>query len=159
MKKSIKKELMKLATGELASVFMFWVCYFIWFKEHIIQVSYPLTVLSLILIQGSLYWFICLRRLENKNITFNSTGKFYFFLKYINLLLILGYIPILIVSKLISFKYYFCGIFLILFAIIEFINYFLARLSYPNIAVLISQIKTKSLRKSKLAKEIETFRL
>lgn len=99
MKKFIEKELLKLSTGELASVFAFWLCYFIWFKEHTVQVIYSLTVLCLVLLQGSVYWFICLKRLTNKNITFNSTGKYYFVLKYINLLLILGYIPILIVSK------------------------------------------------------------
>ena len=130
MKKFIEKELLKLSTGELASVFAFWFCYFIWFKEHTVQVIYSLTVLCLVLLQGSVYWFICLKRLTNKNITFNSTGK-----------------------------YYFWGVFLILFAIIKFINYFLVRLSYTNIGLLISQIKTRSLRKSKLAKEIEISRL
>lgn len=90
---------------------------------------------------------------------FKRTGKYYFVLKYINLLLLLGYIPILIISPTVTFKYYFWGVFLLLFAFIEFINYFLFRLSYKNVGILISQIKTRNLRKSKLAKEIEVSRL
>ncbi|HNX92226.1 MAG TPA: hypothetical protein PKI17_01775 [Syntrophomonas sp.] len=156
MKKVLKKQLIKLSTGELASILAFWLCYFVAIKEHTVQVIYPLSVLSFILLQGSIYWFICLIRLTKKHITFKSAGRYYFVLKHINLLLILGFIPILIFCQSVSFKYYFWGIFLILFALIEFINYFLVRLSYPNPGIQISRIKTKSLRKSKLAKEIET---
>jgi len=154
MKKVLKKQLIKLSTGELASIFAFWLCYFVAFKENTIQVIYPLTVLSFILLQGSIYWFICLIRLTKEHITFKSAGRYYLILKYINVLLILGYIPVLIVCQSVSFKYYFWGVFLIMFALIEFINYFIVRLSYPNPSILISRIKTKSLRKSKLAKEI-----
>lgn len=159
MKKMIKKELIKLSTGELASVLVFWLCYFMWFKENTIHVIYPLSVLCLILLQGSIYWFICLIRVIDKNIVFKRTGKYYFILKYIDVLLMLGYIPVLMISPTVKFKYYFWGVFLILFALIEFTNYFLFRLSYKNVAILISQIKTGRLRKSKLAKEIEISRL
>lgn len=159
MKKIIKKELIKLSTGEFASVFAFWLCYFLWFKEHTIHVVYPLSVLCFLLMQGSTYWFICLIRVTQKNMLFKRIGKFYLALKYIDMLLLLGYIPILLISPTVTLKYYFWGIFLILFAFIEFINYFLFRLSYKNVSILISQIRTGSLRKSKLAKEIEFSRL
>jgi hypothetical protein len=43
------------------------------------------------------------------------------------------------------------------FTLIEFINYSLVRLSYPNVGVRFTQIKTRSLRKSKLARELEAY--
>jgi len=76
-----------------------------------------------------------------------------------NLILILGYIPVLILSEIVAFKYYFWGAFLIIFALIEFINYFHYKLSYKNVSISISQMKTGKLKKSKLAKEIEVQRV
>jgi hypothetical protein len=155
----LKKELNKLWTGELASVLAFWMCYFIWAKDHTIQIIYPLSVLCLILVQGSVYWLICLNRLTRHKNCFNNVGKFFGVLKYLDMALLFAYILILLISPIVPFKYYFVGIFLGLFGLVEFINYFLYRLSYKNIVVLISQIKSQTLKKSRLAKEIEKARL
>lgn len=156
MKNSIKNELFKLCTGEFASILSFWFCYYMWFKEHNIVVIYPLCILSLILLEASIYWFVLLTRIKTNKTFFNSIGKYYLMFKYINLIFIIGYLPV-IFSQPATFKYYFGGIFLIIFTIIEYVNYFYVRLSYSNIGILISQIKSNSLRKSKLAKEISTY--
>ena len=70
LKNRIKNELTKLWTGELVAVISFWVCFFI-IKDRLlntkmlISILYPLTILSLILIQGSIYWLILLKRLSS----------------------------------------------------------------------------------------------
>lgn len=155
MKHQLEKELNKLWTGELASVLVFWLCYFLWTKNHTIHVLYPLLTLCLILIQGSAYWLICLTRLIRKKNSFRYAGKIFRVLKYADAILLIAYIPILLMSPIVSLQYYLVGIFLILFSFVEYINYFLYRLSYKKLSILLLQIRSNSLRKSKLAKEIE----
>lgn len=154
MKKAVEKELLKLATGELASILVFWLCYLLWFRRPVAPVMYSLSVLCFVLLQGSVYWFICLRRLTRKTAASKVTGKCYRALKFLDVLLIAGFVPVLIVSRPADFSTYFWGIFLILFAIVELVNYYLVRLSYPRIGILLSQIQTGRLRKSKIAEEI-----
>jgi len=142
MQHKLKKELNKLWTGELASVLVFWLCYFIWAKHHTIQVIFPLSILCLILMQGSIYWLICLRRLTPNKNYFKSAVKVFDVLKTLDAILLLAYIPILLISPVVLFRYYFVGIFLALFGVVEFINYFLFRLSYKDTFILISQIRS-----------------
>lgn len=157
MRKKIKKELFKLFTSELLSCFLFIFCYFIWFKENQIQITYPMTLLCFILLQVSFYWLICLLKLNNN---FNSIKfiKIYLVLKYIDFILLLGYIPIILLSPFISNLYYVGSVFLILFTMIEYINYFIVRLSYPKISILIRKITSRKLTKSSLAKDIERIK-
>ena len=66
----IKKELINLWTGELAAVVAFWMCFFTmkgWLTDPkmMVLVLYPLLILSFILLQGSGYWFILLKRMSN----------------------------------------------------------------------------------------------
>ena len=70
LREKIKKELMSLCTGELAAVISFWFCFFMYKKwlvetKMMLQIMYPLMVLSFILIQGSIYWFVLFKRMSN----------------------------------------------------------------------------------------------
>ena len=124
-KSKIKHELTKLWTGELVAVISFWICFFIFKKwlintKMLISIIYPLTVLSLILIQGSIYWLI--------------------------LIIILNYVNVTVMIS---------AIFILAFALIEWINYYKIRLSYSyNPLVLLRRIKNGKLSKSRIAREI-----
>lgn len=152
MKKNLIKELTNLYTGELASILVFWFVYYLRFKDFVPQVFYPLLILSFILLQGALYWLICLLRLKGKKI--KNVGKIFYILKYLNLILILLSIPVIVMSHYDNVFYAILGAFLLLFAITEWVNYFIVRLSYKNPKTLISLIRHNNLKKSKLAKEI-----
>lgn len=152
MKKGLINKLTQLYTGELASIVVFLSIYYLKFKDFVLPVFYPLLVLCFILFQGALYWFICLQRLKGKYIK-NVGGGFYI-LKYFNLALIVVSIPIILIGNYNNVFHIIVGFFLLLFAIVEWINYFFVRLSYRNPKILIVLIKHSKLKKSKLAKEI-----
>lgn len=152
MKKILIKELTNLYTGELASILVFWFVYYLDFKDFVPQVFYPLLILSFILLQGSIYWLICLLRLKGKRI--KNIGKIFYILKYLNLILILLAILIITKSHYDNVLYDIFGVFLLMFAITEWLNYFIVRLSYKNPKTIIRLIKHKKVKKSKLANEI-----
>lgn len=69
LREKIKKELISLCTGELAAMISFWFCFFMlkkWLVDPkvMLQIMYPLMVLSFILIQGSIYWFVSFKRMS-----------------------------------------------------------------------------------------------
>ena len=155
----IKQELTKLWTGELVAVISFWICFYIFKKWLIntkmsISVIYPLTVLSLILIQGSIYWLILLKRLSTPQFAITNTRKIYSILKIVDLILLCVGIPIIILNY-VNVTVMISAIFILAFAVIEWINYYKIRLSYSyNPLVLLKHIKNGKLSKSRLAKEI-----
>ena len=65
----MKQKLFNLAAGELVSVIVFWINFFI-FKKMIIvtnslcPISFSLFVLSFILVQGSAFWCILIKRIS-----------------------------------------------------------------------------------------------
>ena len=155
----IKHELTKLWTGELVAVISFWICFFIFKKwlintKMLISIIYPLTVLSLILIQGSIYWLILLNRLSAPQFAIKNTGKIYNIFKIIDFILLWVGIPILILNY-VNVTTMIYAIFILTFALIEWINYYKIRLSYSyNPLVLLKNIKNGKLSKSRLAREI-----
>nr|WP_315100756.1 hypothetical protein [uncultured Catonella sp.] len=155
----IKQELIRLWTGELVAVISFWICFFIFKKwlintKMLISVIYPLTVLSFILIQGSIYWLILLKRLSMPQFTITNTKKIYSILKIVDFLLLCLGIPIIILNY-VNVTVMISAIFILAFAVIEWINYYKIRLSYSyNPLVLLKHIKNGKLSKSRLAKEI-----
>ena len=126
--------------------------YYLRFKEFVLPVFYPLLVLCFILLQGASYWFICLQRIKGKNI--KNIGKVFYILKYFNLALIAVSVPAILMSNYDNIFHIIIGLFLLLFAITEWINYFVVRLSYRNPKILIDLFRNNKLRRSKLAKEI-----
>ena len=161
MKNHLKKTLINLAVGELVAVIVFWINFFI-FKKYItdtvsiIPVIFTLSLLSFILIQGSIFWLILLKRISNKNFAKTSLGKIYNHLRRLDIILLYLSILILIVNHqtltttIISLSIW-------IFAIIEYLNYYKGRLSYkPNI--LINYILHGKIRKSRIAREIESYK-
>ena len=155
----IKQELTKLWTGELVAVISFWICFYIFKKwlintKMLISVIYPLAVLSFILIQGSIYWLILLRRLSMPQFAITNTRKIYSILKIVDLILLCVGIPIIILNY-VNVTVMISAIFILAFALIEWINYYKIRLSYSyNPLVLLRHIKNRKLSKSRLAREI-----
>ena len=155
----IKQELTKLWTGELVAVISFWICFFIFKKwlintKMLISVIYPLILLSLILIQGSIFWLILLKRLSTPQFAITNTRKIYSILKIVDLILLCVGIPIIILNY-VNVTVMISAIFILAFAAIEWINYYKIRLSYScNPLVLLKRIKNGKLSKSRLAKEI-----
>ena len=155
----IKQELTKLWTGEFVAVISFWICFYIFKKwlintKMLISVIYPLTVLSFILIQGLIYWLILLKRLSTPKFAITNTKKIYSILKIVDFLLLCVGIPIVILNY-VNVTVMISAIFILAFAVIEWINYYKIRLSYSyNPLVLLRHIKNRKLSKSRLDREI-----
>ena len=160
MKKRIKRKLTNLAIGELVAVMIFWINYFV-FKKYIIDIntlisiSAPLFILSFILVQGSVYWCILIKRLSNPRFAVGLTGKIYNKLKLLNLIL-LFVVFLLIVLNYSAFSIMLISLAIWIFAVIEWVNYYKLQLSYSiNPTVLFRYVLQKKLKKSKIAEEIE----
>ena len=160
MKKPMKQKLVSLATGELVAVLVFWLNFFLlkrWILTTgaLISISFSLFVLSFILIQGSVFWWLLIKRISNPGFAERYTGKIYRVLKILDLILLgVGILIIIFNSSEFPTSIIFLAIWF--FAVIEWINYFKWQLSYSlNPAVLLKYILQRKLRKSKIAKEIE----
>ena len=162
MKKLMKQKLTSLATGELVAVLVFWMNFFLLKKWILttgalisISISFSLFVLSFILIQGSVFWWILIKRISNPGFAERYTGKIYRILKILDLIL-LGVGALIIILNYSEFPTSIISLAIWFFAVIEWINYFKWQLSYSlNPAVLLKYILQRKLRKSKIAKEIE----
>ena len=160
MKKPMKQKLVSLATGELVAVLVFWLNFFLlkrWILTTgaLISISFSLFVLSFILIQGSVFWWLLIKRISNPRFAERYTGKIYRVLKILDLIL-LGVGTLIIIFNSSDFSTFIISVAIWFFAVIEWINYFKLQLSYSlNPAVLLKYILQRKLRKSKIAKEIE----
>ena len=156
----IKQKLYSLASGELVALTVFWLNFFLFKKylttpQALFSIAYPLLLVSLILLQGSLYWWVLIKRLRKPGFAIKQTGRIYGLLRKLDLiLLVLGILIILIEFS--SWPVTLIAVAIWLFALIEWINYFHWQLSYSlNPLVLLSKVANKKLRKSKIAKEID----
>ena len=66
----LKKKLINLASGELVAFLVFWMNFFLLKKwifttEGFISISFSLFLLTFILIQGSVFWWILIKRISN----------------------------------------------------------------------------------------------
>ena len=160
LKKRMKQKLINLAVGELVAVTVFWMNFFIFKKllitaKSLITISFPLFILSFILIQGVVFWCILAKRMSKPGFALKYTGKIYSKLKVLDvILLFVGVLVIILnysgfLTMLIAFAIW-------TFAVIEWINYYKLQLSYSlNPFVLLKYIMQRKLRKSKIAKEID----
>ena len=160
MRGHIKQKLYSLASGELVDLAVFWHNFFLFKKwlttpQSLIAIAYPLLLVSLILLQGSLYWWILIKRLSKPNFAIKQTGRIYGLLRQVDLILLALGIPIILI-EFSSWPVSLIAIAIWLFALIEWINYFHWQLSYSlNPLVLLSKVAKRKLRKSKIAKEID----
>lgn len=156
----MKQKLVSLATGELVAVLVFWLNFFLlkrWILTTgaLISISFSLFLLSFILIQGSVFWWLLIKSISNPRFAERYTGKIYRVLKILDLIL-LGVGTLIIIFNSSDFSTFIISVAIWFFAVIEWINYFKWQLSYSlNPAVLLKYILQRKLRKSKIAKEIE----
>ena len=158
-KVKVRKELVSLCLGEFTAVLSFWFCFFLlknrlsdW--NGLISILYPLSLLTFILLQGSIYWAILIRRLSKPQFGSASVPKLYGGFRILDLVLLISGFPFIVWNTQ-SFQVATIATLIQLFAIIEWLNYYLVRLSYSlNPLVLWKRITKGKLEKSRIAKEL-----
>ena len=155
----IQKELVSLCLGEFTAVLSFWLCFFLlknrlgdW--RSLVTILYPLSLLTFILLQGSFYWAILIRRLSKSQFGSGSVPKLYGGFRILDLILLISGFPFIVWNTQ-SVQVAILATLIQLFALIEWVNYFLVRLSYSlNPLVLWKRITKGKLEKSRIAKEL-----
>lgn len=158
-KKKVRRELVSLCLGEFTAVLSFWFCFFllknrlgVW--NSLATILYPLSLLTFILLQGSIYWSILIRRLSNPQFGSGSVPKLYGGFRILDLVLLISGFPFIVWNTQ-SVQVAIIVMLIQLFALIEWVNYFLVRLSYSlNPLVLWKRIAKGKLEKSRIAKEL-----
>ena len=159
-KEKVRKELGSLCLGEFTAVLSFWFCFLLlknrlgdW--RSLVTILYPLSLLTFILLQGSIYWAILIRRLSNPQFGSGNVPKIYGVLRILDLVLLISGFPFIFWNAQ-SVLVTILATLIQLFALIEWVNYFLVRLSYSlNPLVLWKRITKGKLEKSRIAKELE----
>ena len=160
LKKCLKQKLTNLAIGELAAAAVFWMNFFIFKKrivtvKSLISVSFSLFVLSFILIQGSIFWWILIKRISKPGFAEKYAGRVYNVLKILDVVLLCIGAAVIILNYS-TFHMTILSIAVWIFAAIEWINYYKSQLSYSlNPIVLLKYTLQGKLRKSRIAKEID----
>lgn len=158
-KDKVKKELVSLCLGELAAALSFWLCFFLLKNRlgdvnSLVTILYPLSLLTFILLQGSIYWAILIRRLSKPQFGSASVPKLYGCFRILDLVLLISGFPFIVWNAQ-SVLVTILATLIQLFALIEWVNYFLLRLSYSlNPLVLWKRIAKGKLEKSRIAKEL-----
>ena len=159
-KEKVRKVLVSLCLGEFTAVLSIWFCFFLlknrlsdW--NGLFSILYPLSLLTFILLQGSIYWAILIRRLSNPQFGSGSVPKIYGGFRILDLILLISGFPFIVWNTQ-SVQVAVLATLIQLFALIEWLNYFLVRLSYNlNPLVLWKRIAKGKLEKSRIAKELE----
>ena len=165
MYQKLTNKFFKLFTGELAATVMFagvWLMFLSiheWTKPYLTSIAplFAFLLLEFLLVQGSYYWYLKWRQAKSKNLSVLPEYHLKVFrgLKIMNLLL-LGVGFVLVIYELINYSnefYWF--LFLYLFALAEYINYYHVRLSYQTTEELKGFIRHKKFSRSKLAQELK----
>lgn len=129
--------------------------------EKCIFFIYGMILCIFILYQGQKYWHLKLKKLENK--PFSQSKNLYFFKKskQINLYFIYGIPLIGIIQLLITdvmradLNIIFLSIFVNIFAILEYINYYNRQLMVDNISDFNYIIRNKKFKTASLAKDLK----
>lgn len=158
-KEKVRKELVSLCLGEFTAVLSIWFCFFLlknrlgdW--NGLIYILHPLSLLTFILLQGSIYWAILIRRLSKPQFGSENVPKLYGVLRILDLVLLISGFPFIVWNAQ-SVLVTILATLIQLFALIEWVNYFLLRLSYSlNPLVLWKRITKGKLEKSRIAKEL-----
>ena len=158
-KEKVRKELVSLCLGEFTAVLSIWFCFFLlknrlgdW--RSLFSILYPLSLLTFILLQGSIYWAILIRRLFKPQFGSASVPKLYGGFRILDLILLISGFSFIVWNTQ-SVQVAVLAALIQLFALIEWVNYFLVRLSYSlNPLVLWRRIAKGKLEKSRIAKEL-----
>lgn len=158
-KEKVRKELVSLCLGELTAVLSIWFCFFLLKNRlgdvnSLVSILYPLSLLTFILLQGSIYWAILIRRLFKPQFGSASVPKLYGGFRILDLILLISGFSFIVWNTQ-SVQVAVLAALIQLFALIEWVNYFLLRLSYSlNPLVLWRRIAKGKLEKSRIAKEL-----
>ena len=158
-KEKVRKVLVSLCLGELAAILSFWLCFFLLKNQlgdwrNLVSILYPLSLLTFILLQGSIYWAILIRRLSNPQFGSSSVPKLFGVLRILDLVLVIAGFPFIVWNTQ-SFQVAILATLIQLFALIEWVNYYLVRLSYSlNPLILWKRIAKGKIEKSRIAKEL-----
>ena len=158
-KEKVRKELVSLCLGEFTAVLSFWFCFFLLKNRlgdvnSLVTILYPLSLLTFILLQGSIYWAILIRRLSKPQFGSGNVPRVYGGLRILDLVLVIAGFPFIVWNTQ-SVQVAIIAALTQLFALIEWVNYFLVRLSYSlNPLVLWKRITKGKLEKSRIAKEL-----
>lgn len=158
-KEKVRKELVSLCLGEFTAVLSFWFCFLLlknrlgdW--RSLVTILYPLSLLTFILLQGSIYWAILIRRLSIPQFGNVNVPKIYGVLRILDLVLLISGFPFIVWNTQ-SIQVAVLATLIQLFALIEWLNYYFVRLSYSlNPLVLWKRIAKGNLEKSRIAKEL-----
>ncbi|HZG13668.1 MAG TPA: hypothetical protein VE710_01500 [Candidatus Bathyarchaeia archaeon] len=168
MQNQVKTKLYQLCMGELTAVASFafvWVLYlqlFEWTEPYLTSFSslFAFGLLEFILLQGSYYWYVKWRQLQQGSYNYLPVRQlrlFAFFHKLNILLIGIGFFIMIHQFKEAAVGAYWC-LFVYGFAMIEYINYYHIRLSYQTKEELKRFLRQKKLRKSKLAAELQAYK-
>ena len=158
-KEKVRKELVSLCLGELTAVLSIWFCFFLLKNRlgdvnSLVSILYPLSLLTFILLQGSIYWAILIRRLFKPQFGSASVPKLYGGFRILDLILLISGFSFIVWNTQ-SVQVAVLAALIQLFALIEWVNYFLVRLSYSlNPLVLWRRIAKGKLEMSRIAKEL-----
>ncbi|MFD1019392.1 hypothetical protein [Thalassobacillus hwangdonensis] len=165
MRESMIKKYIRLWTGELIASILF---AFLWFyaiksMESIAAyvTSYPAVyaflVLEFILLQGSFYWYMKWKQAKQGNFSrmTKSQCRWFTYLKRITFALLAYGILLVIYQIMVAAPTIYLFLFLYIFAIGEYVNYYHIRLSYQSVDDLRLLFSQRGARASKLAKELK----
>lgn len=167
--KKINDELKSLFWGELLSSVLFPVFYLFFVKTSKFNFATFFIVIgvSIILLQGTFYWHYLLKKINGKKVMERWTiGRLYNRFKILNIFILI-FLAIIIIyfSSVTSIYEMLFQIFLYLFLILEYINYFHIRLSYYTKNKMFLQIMkpikilfTRTGKPSKIANDIKYFK-
>lgn len=171
LKKTLENRLAYLYSGELFSIIMFVP------TSYLINYAFPnlqlyslysfwvsFILLEFLLLQGTIYWYVKLKRLRNENspITPTKVVRQLHSLKIVNMIIIvitiivfafdfINWYPSLPLGGLIiTFLMY-------IFAILEFINYFYIQLSY-NVSGIKDLLRSRKLKTSCMNKDFKRIK-
>ena len=159
-KEKVRKELVSLCLGEFTADLSFWLCFFLLKnrlgdENSLVNILYPLSLLTFILLQGSIYWVILIRRLSKPQFGSGSVSKLYGGFRILDLVLLISGFPFIFWNTQSCISVAILATLIQLFALIEWVNYYLLRLSYSlNPLVLWKRITKGKLEKSRIAKEL-----
>ncbi|EIJ78016.1 hypothetical protein PB1_10629 [Bacillus methanolicus PB1] len=167
MKINVKRKLLSLFTGELFAAVSFallWIMYiqlFDWTEPYLTSFPslYAFVLLEFILLQGSFYWFLKFRQVQREcysHLPYRQLRLFVFFKRFNLFLIAIGLLLMIYQYKINAVDFYWF-LFLYVFAIIEYINYYHIRLSYQSIDEIKDLIRQRGLRSSKLARELKNL--
>ena len=165
MHQKLTKKLFNLFIGELAATIIFAVLGLMflnihdWTNPHLTSFAplFAFLLLEFLLIQGSYYWFLKWTQAKRRGFSKlpDQQLKLFQHLKRVNLFL-LGVGFVLVIYELLHFpKELFWLLFLYIFALGEYINYYHVRLSYQTTEEAKDFMRQKKFRKSKLAEELK----